>query len=256
MALKTPLIKSVTKRGKDTAFKMACVVPATFCADTPLKSLPAFCAKLKARLLLLADGTGPEEAVAGALSVTTASSRARERFSCSSRRKDAPASQMWTMDAASWRRWPGSSLWYEGEAVRISRTRTRTSGSVSGRERCLFAGGGARLETAVATLSASDRRITAQMMKRHRRVEPRGRCRKNGILGNQRGFGGALDIWRNFRNPGQQECSRATSIQMVCDIRFFAEIEPAECRYRSPDGVLPHDCLHRTCLKNGESFAN
>src|SRR5260370_36931958 len=180
MALKTPLIKSVTKRGKDTAFKMAWVVPATFCADTPLKSLPAFCAKLQVRLLLL--GTVPEELVACERSPATACSRARERFSCSSRRRDAPVSQTWTIDAASWRRWSGFSMRYEGEAERISRTRTRTSGSVSGSARCLSADGGARLETAVDTLSASNRSVAALMMKRHRRAEPRGSCRKNGIL--------------------------------------------------------------------------
>src|SRR5882762_5915874 len=100
MALKTPLIRSVTKRGKETAFKMAWVVPATLCADTPLKSVPAFCARLQVRLLLLAGGAGAEEAAACAGSATAACSSVRERFSCSSRRRDAPVSQTWTMDAA------------------------------------------------------------------------------------------------------------------------------------------------------------
>src|SRR5215469_12959579 len=42
-------MRSVTKRGKETAFRIAWVVPATFEAETPLKSCPALWAVAIAR---------------------------------------------------------------------------------------------------------------------------------------------------------------------------------------------------------------
>ena len=46
IALKTPLINSVTNRGKETALRISRVVPATLAAETPLNELPALaCAR-------------------------------------------------------------------------------------------------------------------------------------------------------------------------------------------------------------------
>src|SRR5262249_2475205 len=193
IALNTPLIKSVTKRGNETAFRIACVVPATFCAETPLKSLPADWATAYPGEREPGERRWPETAPLAACA--SLSARIRCRFSHSSRSSEAPAWHTRTIEAASFRRRARSIFLKFGDAVRMSRTRTRTRGRGSLNS---FSSEG-------ATLNAPVRSAALAVLQGEARRNPSRRSVDHRVPGRHQGAADVAEARRDLGQPSQQD---------------------------------------------------